>query len=182
MNNRRKTGLNRQLQLKPHEGYSGTAEVPGAPAPTGAAKTKKEKAAEKAERDRKGKEKKVKEKKKKDKEAAKAAALAATAPAGRPNPKGGPKPPPRPPTPGNTTREEVTKAAQMTPAEKAKTPCMFYAYGMCKAKSCAFLHSDTQKYKGPPQALKGKAPAKVAASVAPLVQPQSATHLVMFPK
>ena len=62
----------------------------------------------------------------------------------------------------------------MTPAEKAKTPCMFYAYGVCKAKSCAFLHSDTQKYKGPPprvlaKAPKGKAPAKVAASVAPLV-------------
>ena len=51
---------------------------------------------------------------------------------------------------------------------------MFYAYNMCKAKSCAFLHSDTQKYKGPPPRIikanpKGKAPAKVAASVAPLV-------------
>ena len=57
----------------------------------------------------------------------------------------------------------------MTPAEKAKTPCMFYAYVMRKAKSCAFLHSDTQKYKGPPQGFRGKAPAKVAASVAPLV-------------
>ena len=169
--------FDRQLQLKPQDGYSGTAEVPGAPAPTGAAKTKKEKAAEKAERDRKEKEMKDKEKKKKEKEAAKAAALAAAA-AGRPNPKGGPKPPPKAPKPpkGDTTPrgQEVTKAAQMTPAEKAKTPCMFYAYGVCKAKSCAFLHSDTQKYKGPPprvlaKAPKGKAPAKVAASVAPLV-------------
>ena len=169
--------FDRQLQLKPQDGYSGTAEVPGAPAPTGAAKTKKEKAAEKAERDRKEKEMKDKEKKKKEKEAAKAAALAAAA-AGRPNPKGGPKPPPKAPKPprGDTTPrgQEVTKATQMTPAEKAKTPCMFYAYGVCKAKSCAFLHSDTQKYKGPPprvlaKARKGKAPAKVAASVAPLV-------------
>ena len=169
--------FDRQLQLKPQDGYSGTAEVTGAPAPTGAAKTKKEKAAEKAERDRKEKEAKDKEKKKKEKEAAKAAALAAAA-AGRPNPKGGPKPPPKAPKPGKgdtTPRgQEVTKAAQMTPAEKAKTPCMFYAYGVCKAKSCAFLHSDTHKYKGPPprvlgKAPKGKAPAKVAASVAPLV-------------
>ena len=52
----------RQLQLKPQDGYSGTAEVPGTPAPTGAAKTKKEKAAEKAEKDRKEKEKKAKRK------------------------------------------------------------------------------------------------------------------------
>ena len=80
--------FDRQLQLKPQDGYSGTAEVPGATAPTGAAKTRKEKAAEKAEKDRKEKEK---EKKKKEKEAAKAAVLAAAA--GRPNPKGGPKPP-----------------------------------------------------------------------------------------
>ena len=80
----------------------------------------------------------------------------------------------RPPKGDTTPRgQEVSKAAQ-TPAEKAKTPCMFYAYGVCKAKSCAFLHSDTHKYKGPPprvlaKAPKGKAPAKVAGSVAPLV-------------
>ena len=60
--------VDRQLQLKPQDGYSGTAEVPGAPAPTGAAKTKKEKAAEKAEKDRKEKEKKEKQKRKKEKE------------------------------------------------------------------------------------------------------------------
>ena len=50
-------------------GYSGTSEVPGAPAPTGAAQSKKEKAAqkaaEKAEKDRKEKEKKEKEKERK---------------------------------------------------------------------------------------------------------------------
>ena len=165
--------FDRQLQLKPQDGYSGTAEVPGAPAPTGAAKTKKERAAEKAEKDRKEKEKKDKEKKKKeDKAAAKAAALAAAA-AGPP--KGAPKKPPKaPPRPTTPRGAEVSKAAQTTPQEKARTPCMFYAYNMCKAKSCAFLHSDTQKYKGPPPRIikanpKGKAPAKVAASVAPLV-------------
>ena len=158
--------FDRQLQLKPQDGYSGTAEVPGAPAPTGAAKAKKKKAAEKAEKDRKEKEKKEKEKK-----TAAAAAAAAGPPKGAPK-----KPPPKPPRPGNTTPRgaEVVKAAQMTPAEKARAPCMFYAHNMCKAKSCAFLHSDTQKYKGPPPRVlakqpKGKAPAKVAASVAPLV-------------
>ena len=66
----------------------------------------------------------------------------------------------------------------MSPEEKAKTPCMFFAYNMCKAKSCAFLHSNTQKYQGPPPRVlakdgaRGKAPAKVAASVAPLVSAQ----------
>ncbi len=173
--------FDRQLQLKPHEGYSGTSEAPGAPAPTGAALSKKEKAAqkaaEKAEKDRKEKEKKEKEKKKREKEAAKAAALAAAAKA---PPKGGPKGPPRPTRNGSTTPRgaEVVKASKMTPEEKAKTPCMFFAYNMCKAKSCAFLPSNTQKYQGPPPRVlakdgaKGKAPAKVAASVAPLVSAQ----------
>ena len=174
--------FDRQLQLKPQDGYSGTSEVPGAPAPTGAAQSKKEKAAqkaaEKAEKDRKEKEKKDKDKKKKEKEAAKAAALAAAAKAA---PKGGPKGPPKNPRRnGSTTPRgaEVVKASKMAPAEKAKTPCMFYAYNLCKAKQCAFLHSDTQKYQGPPPRIlakdgaKGKAPAKVAASVAPLVSAQ----------
>ena len=33
---------------------------------------------------------------------------------------------------------EATRVANMTPAQKAKTPCMFYAYNACKAKQCAF--------------------------------------------
>ena len=92
------------------------------------------------------------------------AAAAAGPPKGAP--KKPPKPPPRPTTPRGA---EVSKAAQVSPAEKARTPCMFYAYNR------AFLHSDTQKYKGPrPRVMaktnpKGKGPAKVAASVAPLV-------------
>ena len=92
-----------QLQLKPQDGYSGTSEVPGAPAPTGAAQSKKEKAAqkaaEKAEKDRKEKEKKEKDKKKKEKEAAKAAASAAA----KAPPQGGPRGPPRPKRNGSTT-------------------------------------------------------------------------------
>ena len=176
--------FDRQLQLKAQDGFPGTSEVPGAPAPTGAASSKKEKAAqkatEKAEKDRKEKEKKEKDKKKKEKEAAKAAALAAAAKSGPPNPKGGPKGPPKPKRNRSATPrgEEVSRASKMTPEEKAKTPCMFFAYNMCKAKNCAFLHSNTHKYQGPPPRIfgkggpKGKAPAKVAASAAPLVSPQ----------
>ena len=46
---------------------------------------------------------------------------------------------------------EATRVANMTPAQKAKIPCMFYAYNSCKAKQCAFLpcywwkpHQDSQ--------------------------------------
>ena len=44
---------------------------------------------------------------------------------------------------------------------------MFCAYDACRAKSCAFLHSPTEKYTGPPpRALsKAKSPAAVAAVV-----------------
>ena len=134
MEKKNKGDFDRQLQLKPQDGYSSTAEVPGAPAPTGAQKGE---GSREGREGLQGKGKKDKEKKKKEKEVVKADALAAAA--GRPNPRGGPKPPPKPPRPprGATTPrgQEVTKAAQMIPAEKAKTPCMFYAYGMCKAKS-----------------------------------------------
>ena len=167
------------LWEKAQDGYLETSEVPGAPAPTGAALSKKEKAAqkaaEKAEKDRKEKEKKEKEKKKREKEAAKAAcglSCCCKSPTERR--------PQKPKRNGSTTPRgaEVVKASKMTPAEKAKTPCMFYAYSMCKAKQCAFLHSHSQKYQGPPPRVlakdgaKGKAPAKVAASVAPLVSAQ----------
>ena len=59
----------------------------------------------------------------------------------------------------------------MSNAEKAKTPCMFYAYNMCKAKSCSFLHSASNKYKGsPPRAMAKKATTqKAPAAVAQLI-------------
>ena len=67
----------------------------------------------------------------------------------------------------------------MTAAEKAITPCMFYAYGSCRAKSCAFLHSDTNTYEGPPPRTlgkSGKATANVSAAVViPEVVANSAT-------
>ena len=75
-----------------------------------------------------------------------------------------------PPKSGATTPRsaEATRVANMTPAQKAKTPCMFYAYNACKAKQCAFLHSATDKYKGPPpRALsKSKSASNVPASMA----------------
>ena len=58
----------------------------------------------------------------------------------------------------------------MTPAQKAKHQCMFFAFNSCRAKSCPFLHDANNKYSGPPpRSLKPKdgppkAPA-VAASV-----------------
>ena len=75
-----------------------------------------------------------------------------------------------PPKAATTPRSaEALKVASMTPAQKAKTPCMFYAYNAFKAKQCAFLLSATEKYKGPPpRALaKAKSSPKVAASMAP---------------
>ena len=47
-------------------------------------------------------------------------------------------------------RRAVSKTANMSAAGKTKVPCMFYAYDACRAKSCDFLHSPTEKYTGPP--------------------------------
>ena len=64
----------------------------------------------------------------------------------------------------------ISKTASMTAAEKAKTPCMFCAYNSCKAKQCAFLHSDTNKYTGPkPKSLLSPPPPKASAAVAELL-------------
>ena len=66
----------------------------------------------------------------------------------------------------------------MTPEEKAKTPCMFWASGACKGNPCPFLHDDKNKYTGPkPKSFaakadakaKPKAKAKANAATAPLV-------------
>ena len=52
----------------------------------------------------------------------------------------------------NTTprSEHARRAGQMTKEEKARTPCMFYAFGSCKAAKCDFLHDDSNRYTGPP--------------------------------
>ena len=86
-----------------------------------------------------------------------------------------------PPKAATTPRSaEAQKVASMKPAQKAKTPCMFYAYNACKAKQCAFLHSATEKYKGPPpRALaKAKSSPKVAASMATIAAGSAALPVV----
>ena len=111
---------------------------------------------------------------------------AAPAPHGKPKAKAKPKakgsntgPPPKA---GATTPRsaEAQKAANMTPAQKAKTSCMFFAYNSCKAKQCAFLHCATEKYKGPPpRALaKAKSQPKVAASMATVAAGTAAVPIV----
>ena len=45
---------------------------------------------------------------------------------------------------------EISKVSQITLAQKAKHPCMFYAFNVCKAKQCPFLHEPNNKYSGPP--------------------------------
>ena len=158
---RNRAEFDKQLKLKPAAGYAGTQHTPddkiaGAPAPT---PNPKAKATPKSQGSGGGnpnpKPNKI------PKENVKAAPAPKAKPKAKPS---GPKPPP-PNRKGNTTPrgEEARKVAKMSASEKAKTPCMFYAYNACKAKSCAFLHSDTNNYKGPPpRALgkSGKAPAK----------------------
>ena len=172
---RNRAEFDKQLKLKPAAGYAGTQHTPddkiaGAPAPT---PNPKAKAAPKSQGSGGGnpnpKPNKI------PKENVKAAPAPKAKPKAKPS---GPKPPP-PNRKGNTTPrgEEARKVAKMSASEKAKTPCMFYAYNACKAKSCAFLHSDTNKYKGPPpRALgkSGKAPAKAAASMATVIIPEVA--------
>ena len=172
---RNRAEFDKQLKLKPAAGYAGTQHTPddkiaGAPAPT---PNPKAKATPKSQGSGWGnpnpKPNKI------PKENVKAAPAPKAKPKAKPS---GPKPPP-PNRKGNTTPrgEEARKVAKMSASEKAKTPCMFYAYNACKAKSCAFLHSDTNKYKGPPpRALgkSGKAPAKAAASMATVIIPEVA--------
>ena len=171
---RNRAEFDKQLKLKPAAGYAGTQHTPddkiaGAPAPT---PNPKAKATPKSQGSGGGNPQPKNTPKKED-------VKAAPAPKAKPKAKpSGPKPPP-PNRKGNTTPrgEEARKVAKMSASEKAKTPCMFYAYNACKAKSCAFLHSDTNKYKGPPpRALgkSGKAPAKAAANMATVIIPEVA--------
>ena len=76
---------------------------------------------------------------------------------------------------GDTTprSQQAQSAKNMTAEEKARTPCMFYAYGACRSDNCAFLHDNANKYKGPkPKSLakaKPKAKAKANAAIAPII-------------
>ena len=169
----------KQLKLKPADGYAGTtnpkiAGAPAAPDPKGNPKAKVSGAP--APKNANPKNKAEKDKK----------VEAAPAPHGKPKAKAKPNakgsntgPPPKA---GATTPRsaEAQKAATTTPAQKAKTPCMFFAYNSCKAKQCAFLHSATEKYKGPPpRALaKAKSQPKVAASMATAAAGTAAVPIV----
>ena len=173
---RNRAEFDKQLKLKPAEGYLGTRGTPaddkiaGAPAPT---PNPKSRATPKSQGSGGGGNPQPKKTTKKED------LKAAPAPKAKPKAKpSGPKPPP-PKAKGATTPrgEEAKKVAKMGAAEKARTPCMFYAYNACKAKSCAFLHSDTNKYKGPPpRALgkSGKAPARPTANMATVIVPEVA--------
>ena len=84
----------------------------------------------------------------------------------------------------NPKGEKAKKAARMSAAEKAITPCMFFACNACRAKSCAFLHSETNRYQGPPpRALGkgGKAPPNAYARVATVIVPEVAVSDAIKP-
>ena len=103
---------------------------------------------------------------KKEKAEAEAVALAAAAKAKAKAAKAKVPPPPKPPTPRTPRSAAASKTANMSAAEKAKVPCMFYAYNSCRAAKCAFFHSDSNKYKGPPPRGLSKAPTKASANMA----------------
>ena len=154
--------FDKQLKLKPQVVTSSTssASVPANAAPTKAPPTPKAPKPDKPPN-------KSKEEKKKEKAEAKAAALAAAAKVKAKAPKVKPPPTPKNPGPPRTPRSEAaSKTANMTAAEKAKMPCMFYAYNSCRAAKCAFLHSDTNLYKGPPPRALSKGPPKAPATMA----------------
>ena len=173
--------FDKSLQAKP-EALTSTSQpskpnVPATPAPGAAAGAPKG-----GNPDKPRKEKKKKKKKGEAGDEAEAEVPGAPAPKGKG--KGGKSGKgngtPRTPKGGDATpRSAQAKSARnMTPEEKAKTPCMFWAFGACKGDPCPFLHDSKNKYTGPkPKSLaakadakaKPKAKAKANAATAPLV-------------
>ena len=94
-------------------------------------------------------------------------------PPGRRTPRGGPG------GGGNTTprSEQARRAGQMTKEEKARTPCMFYALGSCKAAKCNFLHDDSNKYTGPPPRSLAAAKADAKAKPKPKPKPKATASI-----
>ncbi len=125
--------FDKQLRQKPHPEGAGTA-IPAAPAKPD--KPPKEK-----------KEKEKKDKKDKSKPEVPAPPVPRVKPTGAP-----PKAPKKRPRGGDSTPRtaEIVKVSSMTPAQKAKRPCMLFAFNSCRAKSCPFLHDVNNKYSGPP--------------------------------
>ena len=84
----------------------------------------------------------------------------------------------------NPKGKRTRRAARKSAAEKATTPCMFFAYNACRAESCAFLHSETNRYRGPPPrslSKGGKAPHTTYASVATVIVPEIAVSDAIKP-
>ena len=80
---------------------------------------------------------------------------------------------------GNTTprSDQARRAGQMTKEEKARTPCMFYAFGSCKAAKCDFLHDDSNKYTGPPPRSLAEAKADATAKPKPKPRPKATASI-----
>ena len=88
----------------------------------------------------------------------------------------------RQPPPVTPRTAEATRVAKMTAAEKTKVPCMFFAYGSCRAKQCMFLHDVNNKYKGQPPKALSKPPPKKASAAAAVVVPAMPSFADPSPK
>ena len=168
--------FDRTLQAKPEVLTSTTTQKPNVPA--NPAKPDAQPKGDKPTKEKKEKKRKKKKKKDKDGEDEVPATPAPNTPRtprtpkgkgqkGKGKGKGGSQ--------GDTTprSQQAQSAKNMSAEEKARTPCMFYAYGACRSDNCAFLHDDANKYKGPkPKSLakaKPKAKAKANAAIAPII-------------
>ena len=124
--------------------------------PNNGDKSEQDKAKEKKEREKA----KKKEKEKETKEKARAAATVATSEAATPAPAA--------PAKGKGKGKDKPKSPRAK-EEKAKLPCMFFAYDCCThGNACEYIHDKNNLYKGPkPRGIKASAgAATVAAGVA----------------
>ncbi|CAE6942204.1 RE1 [Symbiodinium sp. CCMP2592] len=172
--------FDKSLQQKP-EALTSTSQpskpsVPATPAPGAAAGAPKGGNTDKPKKEKKRKKKK----KNKDEDEPEVEVPGAPAPKGKGKGKGdkGGKGngTPRTPKGGDTTpRSAQAKSARnMTPEEKAKTPCMFWAFGACKGDPCPFLHDSKNKYTGP----KPKSLAKPDGKITWLWDTAAGRHLI----
>ena len=124
---------------------------------------------------------KKKKKKKKEKDDPEVPAAPANGKGKRGKGKGGdttPRTPPGRRTPRGAPRsEQARRASQMTKEEKARSPCMFYAFGSCKAAKHDFLHDDSNKYTGPPPKSLAAAKADAKAKPKPKPKPKAAATI-----
>ena len=140
--------FDKQLKLKPADGYLGTTKIAGAPADAdGNPKGNLETSVPGAPAPKNNPKTKADKNKKVEAAPAPHDAKAKAKTKAKGNNIASPPPKAAVSTPRS---EEASRVAKLSPAEKAKTPCIFFAYDCCRAKQCAFLHSATEKYQGPP--------------------------------